>query len=192
MASDEIERWSPFKVWLYSLLGRNPKSNLGAVDRLRLDAGDRFLDIGCGLGAAIEHASKTGAAVAGVDPSPSMVERASRRVPEAEVKVGSAESIPFPDDRFTAVLGVATFHHWARPEEGLREVLRVLAPGGRLMIVERRVKGAKGHGLSPSDAESLAGKLAELGMVSGLVEPMRLGRVEFLAVSATKPEAKPG
>ncbi|HWL50117.1 MAG TPA: methyltransferase domain-containing protein, partial [Acidimicrobiia bacterium] len=86
----DVERWSALKVWLFSLFNRNPESNSAAVDRLRLDSDDRFLDLGCGLGAALEHAATTGARTAGIDPSPSMVERAAERVPQAEVRLGSA------------------------------------------------------------------------------------------------------
>ena len=125
----EVERWSPLKVWLFSLTSRSPQSNIAAVDLLRLGPGDRFLDIGCGLGAALEYGQKAGAATAGIDPSPTMVERARKRVPTAEVELGSAEEIPFPDDRFTAMMAVATFHHWADRDRGLAEVFRVLVPG---------------------------------------------------------------
>jgi cyclopropane fatty-acyl-phospholipid synthase-like methyltransferase len=91
MHNEEVERWSPLKAWLYSLFCRNPKSNLAAVELASLTADDRFLDVGCGPGAALENAAATGAQVAGVDPSPSMVARASERVPTADVRVASAE-----------------------------------------------------------------------------------------------------
>ncbi|HEY6628158.1 MAG TPA: class I SAM-dependent methyltransferase, partial [Acidimicrobiia bacterium] len=123
---EDVERWSPLKVWLFSLFNRDPKSNLAAVDLISLNSTDRFVDLGCGLGAALEHAAATGAETAGIDPSPAMVERASRRVPQAEVKIGSAEAIPFGDDLFTAVLAVSTYHHWADSDAGLTEVRRVL------------------------------------------------------------------
>ncbi|HWB88498.1 MAG TPA: methyltransferase domain-containing protein, partial [Acidimicrobiia bacterium] len=113
MSSEQIERWSPLKALLYSLLNRSPKSNVAIVERAGLGPDDRFLDIGCGPGAALERAAATGAQVAGVDPSPSMVARAAARVHAADVRVGSAEELPFPDDHFTAVVNVASFHHWA-------------------------------------------------------------------------------
>lgn len=176
MPHDEIERWSPFKVWLYSLRFRTPKSNHAAVELASLNAGDRFLDVGCGLGAALERAAAAGAEVAGVDPSPSMVSRAQRRVPQAEVRVGSAEEIPFPDEHFTVVINVSSFHHWADREAGLKEILRVLAPGGRLHIVEGLLKeGKDGHGLDPTDAQLLANKLLELGYADTKVDTIKPG-----------------
>ncbi len=184
---DDVERWSPLKVWLFSVCNRDPKSNLAAVDRMSLDSTDRFVDLGCGLGAALEHAATTGAETAGIDPSPAMVERAARRVPRAEVKLGSAEAIPFGDARFTAALAVSTYHHWADTEAGLAEVRRALAPGGRLLIVEKKLKRSSGHGLDPVGADRLNQTLLSHGYVGSAVEMMRVGRVDYLAISATNP-----
>ncbi len=182
----DVERWSALKVWLFSLFNRNPESNSAAVDRIGLEPDDRFLDLGCGLGAALEHAAATGAKTAGVDPSPSMVDRAAERVPQADVRLGSAESIPFEDDVFTAAISVSTYHHWADAEAGLQEVRRVLAPGGRLLIVERKLKRSAGHGLDTVGGESLARLLEANGYVSVEVETIEVGRAEHLAVFAVK------
>ena len=174
-------------MWLFSLFHRSPKSNIAAVDRIALGAGDRFVDLGCGLGAALEHAAAAGAETAGIDPSPPMVERAARRVPRADVRVGSAESIPFEDARFTAALSVSTYHHWADPEAGLAEVRRVLAADGRLLIVERKLKRTDGHGLDVGGAQRLSQTLVRHGYTSVEVDTMRLGRAEYLAISAVNP-----
>ena len=185
--ANEVERWSALRVWLFSLFNKSPESNLAAVDRLALDSGDRFLDLGCGLGAALEHAAKTGAALAGVDPSPSMVARAAERVAGAEVRVGSAESIPFEDDAFTVAISISTYHHWADVATGLGEIRRVLAPGGRLLIVEKKLKRGTGHGLDVEGGESLARSLETHGYGSVEVETMKAARTEYLVVSAVVP-----
>jgi ubiquinone/menaquinone biosynthesis C-methylase UbiE len=169
------------------LFNKTPESNLAAVDWLSLDSDDRFPDLGCGLGAALERAVATGAHTAGIDPSPSMVDRAADRVPQADVRLGSAESIPFEDDGFTAALSVSTYHHWADAIAGLREAKRVLAPGGRLLIVERKLKRGSGHGLNEEGGKDLAQLLQTEGYVSVEIETMKAGRVEYLAVSATHP-----
>lgn len=184
----DVERWSSVKVWLFSLFNRTPKSNAAVIDQVSLASDDRFLDVGCGLGAALEQASATGAEVAGVDPSLAMVERASQRVPKAEVKLGSAEEIPFPDDAFTVVVNVSSYHHWADPEAGLAEILRVLAPGGRLLIVERKLKRKTGHGLHEKDAEELAQRLLSQGYASSATDSLKAGRSEYLIVSGRVPE----
>ncbi|MET0565674.1 MAG: class I SAM-dependent methyltransferase [Acidimicrobiia bacterium] len=180
----EVEHWSALKVWLFSLFNRNPESNSVAVDQIGLDSDDRFLDLGCGLGAALEHAAGSGAATSGIDPSPSMVERASERVPKADVRLGSAESIPFDDDAFTAALSVSTYHHWADASAGLNEVRRVLASGGRLLIVERKLRRSTGHGLDQAAAGRLGELLESHGYTTVEVDTIRAGRAEYLAVSA--------
>ncbi|MGD2042305.1 MAG: class I SAM-dependent methyltransferase [Acidimicrobiia bacterium] len=189
MTTEEIERWSPFKVWLYSLFSRDPKSNQATVELAALSPEDRFLDIGCGPGAALEYAVATGAEVVGIDPSPSMVARAQKRVPLAEVRVGSAEELPFPDEHFTVVINVLSFHHWADRDAGLREILRVLAPGGRLHLVEGSLREDKeGHGLNPRDAELLTNRLLELGYSEASVDYVKPGRWRrFVVVSARAP-----
>ncbi len=173
------------KAWLYSLFYGSPKSNASVVEFAALSDEDRFLDVGCGPGAALEHAAATGAQVAGIDPSPSMVTRAARRVPTAHVQVGSAEEIPFPNDHFSVVINISSFHHWTDREAGLIEILRVLAEGGRLHIAEGVLReGKDGHGLSPSDAETLAAKLEELGYSNSYIERIKPGwRHEYFVVT---------
>lgn len=185
----DVEQWSPLKAFLYHLLHRNPKSNVEVVRFSGPTPEDRFLDVGCGPGAALERAVATGAAVSGVDPSASMVTRAAKRVPDADVREGSAEDIPFPDDYFTIAINVASFHHWSDREAGLREIRRVLAPGGRLHIAEGKLKnGQGGHGLSPRDAEALTAKLGELGYTNARIDTLETGwRHEHIVVSASNP-----
>ncbi len=184
----QVERWSRFKVWLFSLgSSRTPHNNLAAVDRVAPGPGDRLLDVGCGLGAALERAASMGAEVAGIDPSPPMVDRARRRVPTATIEVGSAEDIPFPDGAFTVVLAVATYHHWADRAAGLAEIRRVLAPGGRFLLVEQKLKRGEGHGLDPADAEELASQLLRMGFASASVDDIPAGRKTQVAISARGP-----
>ena len=185
--TDDVERWSAFRVWLYSLLNRSPKSNLAVVEHASPGGGERLLDVGCGPGAALEHAAARGAEVAGVDPSPAMADRASRRVPRAEIKVGSAEAIPFPDDRFDVVISISSFHHWADPDAGLTEILRVLAPGGRLLIAERKHKRSAGHGLTVEKADQLTETLLSMGYDTPEVDTIKVARHQFLVVSAAAP-----
>lgn len=191
MTTGEIERWSAPKVWLFSLFNRDPKSNRVAIEHLAPGPGDRVLDLGCGLGAALAAAQNAGAEVAGIDPSPSMVERAKSRLPGAEIVVGSAEKIPFPDDSFTGAVAIATYHHWADHSAGLAEARRVLAPGGRLLIVEGKLKRSKGHGLHPDEAEGLAARLGRLGFEDAAVVHLRAGRHRYVGVSAIKPSPRP-
>ena len=184
----EIERWSPLRVWLYTLLRRNPKSNLAVIEHVAPGSGDRLLDVGCGAGAALEHALARGAEVAGIDPSPAMVERSSRRVRQADIRVGSAEAIPFDEHRFNVLINISSYHHWADQEAGLNEALRVLEPGGRLHIVEAKHKKKAGHGLTNEKAGQLRDRLLQLGYRTSSVDTIKAGRSEYLVVSAEAPD----
>jgi ubiquinone/menaquinone biosynthesis C-methylase UbiE len=118
-----------------------------------------------------------------------MVERAARRVPTAVVRVGSAESLPFDDQQFTVVVNVASFHHWIDRDAGLREVLRVLGPGGRVHIMEGVIgPGQEGHGLTAGEVESLTARFLELGYVEASADTVRIGRRHrYYVVTAIAP-----
>jgi ubiquinone/menaquinone biosynthesis C-methylase UbiE len=180
----DVERWSGLFATFYSLVWRNPASNRVVVEHAGVRPGDRVLDIGCGPGAALENARRLGAEVYGVDPSPSMVARAARRVPEATVVEGSAERLPFPDGTFSHVLAISTFHHWASQEAGIDEAHRVLAPGGRFLNVERKLKpGKDGHGLDLAGAEIVSQRLVDHGFYDCSVATLRAKRAEYVVVS---------
>ena len=99
---------------------------------LALGAGDRLLELGCGGGLLLRDALATGAAATGLDHSEEMVALARERAPGAEVVLGRAEALPFPDGAFTASGDVGRAHVPARAVAALRECRRVLTPTGRL------------------------------------------------------------
>ena len=179
----DVERWSALFATIYTLRWRSPASNRVLVEYAAVGPGDRVLDFGSGPGAALEHARAAGAEVYGVDPSPSMVKRAGRRVPGATVVEGSAERLPFADALFTHVWTISAFHHWVAPEEGIAEAHRVLAPGGRLLIVERKLKPGKGgHGFDPALATETSQQLERHGFHDCSVETIRARRAEYTVV----------
>jgi len=94
-------------------------------------SGQRVLDVGCGSGVLTEElARRVGAdQVAGVDPSP-LLEACAERVPDAELKQGNAESLPWPDDSFDAALAQLVVHFMDDPPAGAAEMRRVTRPGG--------------------------------------------------------------
>ena len=160
----DIEQWSRFRAGLYSFLFRSPKSNRLIVELARLTPQDRTLDIGCGPGAAVRQAASLVTESVGVDPSPSMVEIARKRssgFSNVAFEVGSAEDLPFDDATFTVAWTVSAFHHWADEAAGLAEARRILASGGRLLIMERGGFGK--HALSDEAADELAADLRAAG-----------------------------
>lgn len=107
--------------------------------RLPGDAGDRLLDIGCGTGAflAAVIARHPDMAVAGVDISPDMLGVARRRLSgSAALHVAPADALPFPDGSFDIVVTTNAFHFFRVPDTALREMRRVLRPGGALVVTD--------------------------------------------------------
>ena len=94
------------------------------------------LDVACGTGDMVVELLKREADVTGADLSQEMLAIAKQKAPSATYMVADAEHLPFEDASFDAVtcaFGVRNFVHL---EQGLKEMLRVLKPGGRMVILE--------------------------------------------------------
>lgn len=104
----------------------------GLADFAGVEAGQRAIDVGCGPGALTsELVQRLGAdAVAAIDPSESFVEAARERHPGVDVRLASAESLPYPDDAFDAALAQLVVHFMQDPVGGLTEMARVTRAGG--------------------------------------------------------------
>ena len=111
--------------------------------RLRVDAGDRLLDVACGSGLAVELAGLRGAMCAGIDASPRLIAVARYRNPDADLRVGDMNALPWPDASFdvtTSFRGI-----WGTTPDALAELYRVLVPGGRLgLTVWGHIKASPG------------------------------------------------
>src|SRR3954471_5512624 len=96
-----------------------------------------ILDVGCGTGRLLRAAHEVwpAARLLGVDPSEGMV-RAGRALTPAELIVAGAEEIPLADHSVDLAFSTIAFHHWSDPERGLREVARVLRPGGGFVVID--------------------------------------------------------
>ena len=117
----------------------NARPQQEALATLALAPDDRFLDVGCGTGAAVRLAARVVERAVGVDISPRMIERAKELADgseRTEFVVGDSERLPFPSGAFTAVLCTASFHHYPNPGRALDEMVRVLAPDGRLVLAD--------------------------------------------------------
>lgn len=125
------------------------------LDLLGDPRGKRVLDVGTGDGAYAIEAAARGAIVTAVDLQPAMLDaaraRAARRGVDATWLSADAERLPFGDASFDAVVAVTVLCFVADPARAVREMARVLVPGGRLVLgelgrrslwaAERRLRG---------------------------------------------------
>ena len=101
---------------------------------LGLRRGATVVELGSGTGKFTRALSPTGATIVAVEPTDGMRRVFARTVPRVAVLDGTAESIPLPDGFADAVVAAQAFH-WFRPRPALREITRVLRPGGGLGLV---------------------------------------------------------
>src|SRR4051794_39296756 len=102
------------------------------VDFAGVSPGQQALDVGCGPGAMTARlVTRLGAVgVAAVDPSSSFVDAARARFPGVDVRLAHAEDLPFPDGSFDVALAQLVVQFMSDPVAGLREMARVVRPGG--------------------------------------------------------------
>jgi ubiquinone/menaquinone biosynthesis C-methylase UbiE len=101
--------------------------------------GLRVLDVGCGQGIDVANYALAGARVTGVDLTPRHVELARAHVAamqlEAEIVQGDAEALPFADASFDHISSNGVLHHTPDMPTALREIRRVLCPGGQATVI---------------------------------------------------------
>ncbi len=139
---EKWEKWSrslDSKNWRYEFLR---KTQAAVVSLLVVKEDVRLLDVGCGTGWALGAASEKfddSATFYGVDLSEKMIEKAKKNF-EGRRNIhfvsANAESIPLDSDFFDYIICTNSFHHYLHPSLALKEMHRLLAPGGRLYILD--------------------------------------------------------
>jgi SAM-dependent methyltransferase len=104
------------------------------LERVPLAPGRDVLELGCGSGVFLRLVTDRGARAFGLDAAEPLVELARERVPDADVRVGDFEALPYPDGRFDLVAGFNSFFFAADMTAALREAARVARPGGFVVI----------------------------------------------------------
>jgi SAM-dependent methyltransferase len=126
--------WGPRATdWELSELQQLPTYE-EAIRRVGISAGQRVLEVGCGTGVFLRAAADTGAEVYGLDASEALLELAGARVPEADLRLGDLESLPYEDDFFDLVAGFNSFFFAVDLVGALREAGRVAKPSAPVVI----------------------------------------------------------
>lgn len=160
---------------IFLLTGRRNARQANEITQIT--GSDHVVDIGCGPGNAARMAARCGARVTAVDPAAAML-RVARMVTRRDARIlwaeGTAEAIPVADGAATVVWALATVHHWRDVTGGLAEVHRVLGPGGRLLVVERRspqdATGFASHGWTEQQAYAFAALCRDAGLGDVVVD----------------------
>jgi len=157
--------------WIMGHRSSNVARNRWAVQLLDIQPTDHVVELGCGPGVAVAAAATqaTHGLVVGVDHSQIMIRHARHRN-RAAIQAGRVrlihapvQSLTISDESFNAALAVNTIGMWPDPTARLRELARLLQPGGRIALVSQpRCPGATAA-TSATSASELAALLTEAG-----------------------------
>lgn len=137
---EHFDQWSSTyeDSWLQrALFDRAHRATLALAADIVHQPGS-VLDVGCGTGKLLRRANRywPDAQLIGVDPANGMIEMAKRLTPFATFSTGMAEALPLEDASVDLALSTVSFHHWQDQAVGIREIARVLRPGGYFILVD--------------------------------------------------------
>jgi SAM-dependent methyltransferase len=137
-AHGSSERWGPLwgalpEEWAWSEDQQLPTYE-AVLQRVQREARGLVLDIGCGVGAFLRLVADLGGTACGIDASETLVALARTRLPDADLRVGEMEDLPWPDDSFDLVTGFNSFFFADDLVAALREAGRVARPGSPVVI----------------------------------------------------------
>jgi SAM-dependent methyltransferase len=151
------------------------------IDAAQIQMGQAVLDVACGTGVlarAVATRVGTSGRVVGIDPAPGMLAVAAKAAPGIELQQGTAELLPFEDATFDAVVSQFGLMYFTDRVKGLREMQRVLKPGGRMAVA---AWGSLENTPAYATLVSLLDRFAGSAAADALRGPFVLGDVAQLA-----------
>lgn len=173
MPEDDSNRFGPIFSRVYSLFSAIIPSSRAFYRMIASDISEtgaaRILDVGCGTGNLMALLSRVmpESEIFGVDPSPSMIKQAQKRVMKTSggkkirLSVGNCLDVPF-EGKFDAIISSSSYHHWNSKGECLKSLAERLTDTGILVVYEHYAgesaseKGSEStHSLSRREAEDM-------------------------------------
>ena len=137
---EHFDQWSSTyeRSWMQRVLFEQVYKSTLALAASITHLPTSILDVGCGTGKLLRQASSywPEAKLIGVDPANGMVEMAKCLTPNATFFSGMAEALPLQDASIDLALSTLSFHHWHDQTAGIRDIARVLRPGGYFILVD--------------------------------------------------------
>ncbi len=132
--------WPKFRFWewfTFVSLGGEKRARNKILEHLPKTPGLKLLDVAIGDGVYLDWLPADWSVV-GVDISTAQLSACQKRVKGREVKLvmGEAEDLPFADHHFDAALSIGGFNYFSDPEKSLREMARVVKPGGKIVVAD--------------------------------------------------------
>lgn len=163
---------------------QHQQENAWSVSLLAIEPEDHILEVGFGPGMAIEMMAQQASSgrIAGIDYSPTMVSVARKRNAQAikagrvDLRCGEATALPFTSASFDKTLSIHTLYFWSDPTKALREICRVLRPGGMLVLTFLSKDRWPGGETAPTIAgvysdQEVAQLMHEAGFAEAHIEP---------------------
>lgn len=191
MDGADPDRWSSVAAEWAELWGSLPTPVWQLLTEIAdVGPGTVVVDVGCGSGDLLAHVHALGARTAGLDPATAMVEAARARIPGADVRVGTADHLPWADATFDLATAVNALHFADDPDAALHELARVTVPGGLVAVsnwaaadrndldtIEEALARAAGQAPAPGGDLREPGGLEEF-LTDGDLEVVAAGEVE--------------
>jgi arsenite methyltransferase len=184
---------------IYMNFGNNYLNKL-AVQALDIQPNDHILEVGFGGGVALYKILKNiqRGFVAGIDYSPDMVKRGKRKFQKSiasgkmTLVEGNVTSMPFNDASFDKICTINTIYFWSDPTAGLNEILRVLKPGGQLVVGimpkdSMKKNPATRYGFTLYSEQGLRDLLTQAGFVYRQTIFGKRGAFNVLVIVAMRP-----